>query len=287
MLSMWALFVLAAMIVSWALDINTQLALSGNANRALEAEAMACSGAEVAMHPAVEPGSPLLKQRRGNAGYDVRITGEGGRINLNWIAAGENLQRIELLRRYLEIRGIDLNERDRMIDCLLDWIDPDNLVRLNGAENEGDYRPRNAPLRSIDELKQIRGWEKFTASSSWDNDFTLAQATGPIDLLSASREVLLALPDMSEARVDDFLSLRRGPDGIDGTSDDGKFANAQEILSALGLSTSPPQWAGLIGFSSNVFRVVSTGRSGDVTRIVQMVLIKANGRPQLLSWKEL
>ena len=44
--------------------------------------------------------------------------------------------RIELLRKYLEIKGIDLNERDQMIDTLLDWVDADNLVRLNGAEDE-------------------------------------------------------------------------------------------------------------------------------------------------------
>jgi hypothetical protein len=29
-----------------------------------------------------------------------------------------------------------------MIDCLLDWVDPDNLVRLNGAEDEGAYNRR-------------------------------------------------------------------------------------------------------------------------------------------------
>ena len=74
--------------------------------------------------------------------YEVRITGEGGRLNLNWLLAGENPVRLEMLRKYLEIKGVDLNERDHMIDCLLDWVDPDNLVRLNGAENEGDYQPR-------------------------------------------------------------------------------------------------------------------------------------------------
>src|ERR1700719_2761005 len=53
MLALWALFLLSAMVISWALDINTRLTISGSANRLLEAEAMACSGVEVAMHPAV------------------------------------------------------------------------------------------------------------------------------------------------------------------------------------------------------------------------------------------
>ena len=49
LLAMWALFLLSAMVISWALDIDARLSLSSGANRALEAEAMACSGAEVAL----------------------------------------------------------------------------------------------------------------------------------------------------------------------------------------------------------------------------------------------
>ena len=41
MLALWALFLLSAMVISWALDINTRLTLAGGANRLLEAEAMA------------------------------------------------------------------------------------------------------------------------------------------------------------------------------------------------------------------------------------------------------
>jgi hypothetical protein len=76
-------------------------------------------------------------------------------LNLNWVVAGENPARLELLRSYLERKGIDLNERDHMIDCLLDWVDPDNLVRLNGAEDEADYQPTNTLLTRIDDVKRI------------------------------------------------------------------------------------------------------------------------------------
>ena len=56
MLALWALFVLSAMVVAWALDIDSRLALNGEASRVLEAEAMASSGAEIALHPAREAG---------------------------------------------------------------------------------------------------------------------------------------------------------------------------------------------------------------------------------------
>src|SRR5437773_7141091 len=89
MLSLWALFLLSAMVISWALDIDSRLALSGNANRVLAAEAMAASGAEVALHPSVAPGSPNLHKQMGDhESYEASVIGEGGRLNLNWLTAG-------------------------------------------------------------------------------------------------------------------------------------------------------------------------------------------------------
>ncbi len=142
MLSLWALFLLSAMVISWALNINSHVILSGYANRNIEALALACSGAEVAMTPNVSPATPALEASFGRGqSYEARMTGEGGRIDLNWVISNELVNQDspqkELLRKYLENKGIDLNERDQMIDTLLDWVDPDNLVRHAGAEDEG------------------------------------------------------------------------------------------------------------------------------------------------------
>ncbi len=289
MLSLWALFLLSALVISWALDISARITLSGGANRVLEAEAMACSGAEIALHPAIAPNSPALHGGIGRGQtYQVRITGEGGRLNLNWLVAGENPAKIEVLRKFLEIKGIDLNERDHMLDCLLDWVDPDNLVRLNGAEADGDYHPRNGPLQLLDEVKRIRGWDDFTANDDWDSDFTLNGTVGQIDIAWASRDVLLALPGMTEQLVDRFLEMRRGPDGIDGTEDDAPFKSAREALAAFGFSPDQiKELEPLVGFKEAVLRVVSVGTSGGVTRTVRMVVRKTGGNVQLISWKEI
>src|SRR5436305_14040430 len=120
--------------------MNARLNISGSENRILEAQARAASGAEVAMAPGIKPNSPNLQGTFGpRQSYSVRITGEGGRLNINWLAAGENPARIEMLRHYLDLKGIDLNERERMIDSLLDWVDPDDVVRLTGAEVRQGY----------------------------------------------------------------------------------------------------------------------------------------------------
>ena len=288
LLALWALFLLSAMIISWALDIGARLNQNGAASRVLEAEAMACSGSEIALHPGVKPSSPLLHGGVSRTQqFQARLTGEGGRLNINWAVAGENPDRLEILRAYLERKGIDLNERDHMIDCLLDWVDPDNLVRLNGAEEEGDYKPANTLLARIDDLKRVRGWEEFCNRPNWDADFTV-NSTGPIDLTWASRDLLLSLPGMNDGRVDQFLALRRGPDEIDGTEDDPEFKSMEEVRVALGLSTEQfKELAPLVGFKDQVMRVVSVGRSGDVTRTVQMVIRKTGNVPQMISWKEM
>jgi general secretion pathway protein K len=293
MLALWALFLLSAMIISWALDINTRLTISSSANRLLEAEAMACSGVEVAfaVPTTTKPGSPALRGSfPPNQSFEARITGESGKLNLKFLLAGENPAYLEVLRKYLEVKGVDLNERDHMIDCLLDWVDPDNLVRLNGAEEEPGYKPSNAPLKTLDELKRVRGWEEFTSRPDWDADFTLNSNDAKIDINSASRDVLLALPGFTEPLADRFLQMRRGPDDIEGTEDDVKFANEQEVQIALGLRGDQfTPLRNLIAYDSQIVRIVSTGKSGAVTRTVRVVVYKLNGGIRLIpgTWKEL
>jgi len=289
LLSLWALFLLSAMVISWALDIDSRLALSGNARRVLAAEAMASSGADVALHPRVAPDSPNLRKQMGDReSYEVRVAGEGGRLNLNWLTAGEDPNRLGILRRYLELKGIDLNDLDTMMDSLLDWVSPNaGLHRLNAPPETDDYHPAHAPLTSVDDVKKIFGWTEFTSRPGWDEDFTI-NSSGPIDLVWASRDVLRALPGMRDDSVDRFLQLRRGPDGIDGTADDAPFNNLTDVQIALGLTAEQfQQIAGLVGFKDQVFRIMSVGKSGEVTRSVQMIVRKGGNIPQLISWKEL
>ena len=289
MLALWALFLLSAMVISWALDIDSRLALSGNANRVLVAEAMAASGSEVALHPSVAPSSPNLHRKMGDReSYDVGVTGEGGRLNLNWLTAGEDPTKVGILRRYLELKGIEMNDRDTMIDSLLDWVSPNiGLHHLNAPPESDDYYPPHAPLTSVDELKKVFGWTAFTSKLNWDEDFTI-NSSGPIDLAWASRDVLRALPGMRDDLVDRFLQLRSGQDGIDGTADDTQFTSLADVETALGLTAEQSeQFEGLVAFKDQVFRIMSMGKSGDVTRSLQMIVRKGAVIPQVISWKEI
>ncbi len=316
LLALWALFLLSAMVIAWALNINSRLEVSANANRVLSAEAMASSGAEVALAREITPSSANLHKKIDNGdGYDVQMSGECGHLNLNFLTQGEDPNKVQILKEYLTLKGVDLNERDRMIDSLLDWVSQSKgLQHLNACPETDDYHPPHQPLGSVDELKKVCGWTDFTSKPGWDGDFTVTQACGTIDVAYASRDVLraslAAFGGAGDDRVDAFLQLRQGPDGIDGTADDGVI-DPNAVLPMLGINGTQIQAAGnqgsiqsLIQYkTSNVFRVVSVGKSGDVTRSVQMIVQKPmmqpvgtgvaavaalpGNRPAIFSWKEL
>jgi hypothetical protein len=307
LLALWALFLLAGVVFAWVLNINSRLTVSGTASRVLSAEAMASSGAEVALNPTIKPSSANLHKKMGNESYDVEMSGECGRFNLNLLAPGgvENPVLTAALRQYLNIKGVDLNDLDVMMDSLLDWITPTKgLHRLNAPEETDDYRPTHAPLTSVDELKKIFGWEEYTSQPGWDEDFTtIIGGCQQIDAAYASRDVLRAF-GIPDDFVDRFLQARRGPDAVDGTADDPQMDQSMAFsllgLGAVGAApgTVPgksPQAGGiqnLIVFRSPnpVFRIVSVGKSGDVTRSVEMIVLKqptGAARPQVFSWKEL
>ena len=288
MLALWALFLLSALVISWALDIDSRLSISAEGTRMLRAEAVACSGAEVALHPAVNPGSPNLNgELNGGARYEARITGEGGRLNINWLVAGEDPNKLDILKRFLEAKGIDLNERDSMVDALVDWVSPNTgLHHLNAPPETDDYHPAHALLTRIDELKKVAGWGDYTKSPNWDDDFTL-NSSGPVDLAWASRDVLLSLPGLTPDIADRFLQVRQGPDGIDGTEDDMQFRGIDEVRAALGLNGEQfKQMQAYVTFKDPVLRVVSVGTSGKAKRTVQMVFRRIGVMPQVITWKE-
>jgi hypothetical protein len=149
----------------------------------------------------------------------------------------------------------------------------------------------------VDELKKVFGWAQYTSHPGWDQDFTTVNGgCQQIDAAYASRDVLRAF-GIPDDFVDRFLQARRGADGIDGTADDPQMdqPTAFSLLGLPGGTRTSPQTSGTqipITYKSPqpVFRIVSVGKCGNVTRSVQMIVLKQAlgvGRPQVFSWKEL
>ena len=103
------------------------------------------------------PRLPRTRVRLGAGEFSYRITDEEARVNVN-SAPPDRLDRL------LQCLGVDKIARDQIVDSILDWIDPNDEHRLNGAESDDyylklpiPYRAHNARLDSVTELLQIKG----------------------------------------------------------------------------------------------------------------------------------
>jgi type II secretory pathway component PulK len=295
-LALWALILLSAAIFAWVKFIDQSITITGDRNNGLEAKALAHSGAMVALNPQVTRMTPLLSQQLASGrGYKVQMTGEAGRLNLNWLltpAVNPDPAKLALFQRYLERRGLNLQQQLRLIDCALDWLTPGNLPRLNGAKADADYHPPGRGVfLSVDELAQVKGTQPLVSQSGWQQDFTIYTNPGQIDLQSASRRVLEVLPGVGDANITRFLQIRQGPDGIDGTKDDHIFTDPNEAVSYLGVNKDQAaqllQFAFLDDPQSPTVHIHSTGQCGNVVRSVEVVAKKQGLQPNILSWKEL
>lgn len=287
LLVMWALLLLSAAVFAFAKWMQQDIQLHGEANRDLEARGMAHSGLALALHPLVSKLTPGLEEDFGGGlGYQVKIVSEGGKLNIRWLLDGEDPRKIDMLKKWLETRGLEYHERDVFVDCLLDWVDADDAHRLNGVEDEGDYHPPNRPLQSIEEIAEVRGSEPLTRSDGWKEALTI-YSQGPIDLTAAEPDLLRLIPGFGEAQIQRFVQFRRGRDGVDGTLDDPEFKKIEDVQVFLGMAPAQfKQLGGLISVKDQTLHITSEGRSGNAYRQVEVVVLKTGGNPQILSWKE-
>lgn len=285
---LWALILLSIAVFAWAKLIHQELELYGEANLGLEARALAHSGMVVALNPAVSKTTPLLQQTTGpERGYSVRMISEGGKLNLRFLLEGEDPAKIDLLKRWLEQRGMDFQEREVFVDCLLDYIDGDDLQRLNGLEETSTYKAPNRMIRTLEEIESVPGSEPLVRSPGWKDQLTL-YSQGTIDLLSAPPEVLRLLPGFNDARIELLITVRSGKDGIEGTADDMQFQNVAQVLTYIGFSKAEAQAvSGLVAINDRTMHITSVGTVGKVVRQVEVVARKNPGtKAQIVSWKE-
>jgi general secretion pathway protein K len=159
----------------------------------------------------------------GGGRYSVRLVDEGGKIALN--RADETL-----LRRVFANLGLDEDTQESLTDAILDWRDPDSLVRLHGAEDEyylglpQPYTAKNWQFDSVEELLLVRGMTRelvFGAPSSaaerrdqslipLKEIFSVFSKTANINVRMAPKAVLRALLGGAEEDVDDLIAVRAG-----------------------------------------------------------------------------
>jgi general secretion pathway protein K len=205
---------------------------------------------------------------------EVRIMSESGKMNINTVTE-------TTLRKVIGNLGLEGEKRDVVVDAILDWRDPDDLYRINGAENDyyqslkEPYGCKNSNLDSIEELLLVRGVtpelfygrkgakageEGPKASDVGLKDIFSVYASGEqVDINSASLQVLKAVLGIPREAGKAILKAR----------EEKGFQNQQDLLQRVPeLSPFMAEISGRLVFSSALtpstmvyFTIESRGKS--------------------------
>jgi general secretion pathway protein K len=156
-------------------------------------------------------GTPYTVQV-GDGACIIRITDESGKIDIN--TASDIILRTFFLSFELEQDIVDT-----IVDSIMDWRDADDLKRLHGAESEyylslpSPYRAKNADFESVEELLLVKGITPEILYGSPEKKGTIEFLTvvgkaRQINIMTAPKEVLMAIPGIDQGKADEIITLR-------------------------------------------------------------------------------
>lgn len=232
LLALLFVVLMTALVVEYAYETHVEASFVENTWSRFEAEVAARSAVAAGfslLAADVEEAAATAATGRGSSDYDslqdvwaqglpyqpindavmqCRIQDEYGKLNLNALfqpgGNEENEMLVEAVRHLLTERGAD----DGVVDAILDWIDPDDEVRGNGAEAEFyttlevPYGCKNGPVESVEELLLVRGMtpEIFFGDPEDEEQLPLTELftpygdpTGKVNVNTAKYEVLRAV----------------------------------------------------------------------------------------------
>jgi general secretion pathway protein K len=189
---------------------------------AARARALADAGVEIAAARLLAEEAPprAFTAKLDGVEIAIAIEDEAGKIDVNEAEP-------ELIDAALRAAGLKPAEAARLADAVADWRDRDDERRLQGAE-AAEYRaqdrppPRNAPFRSLDELRAVIGFppavlpalRRFATAHSQLRGFDPREAAPELVKLVPSERAFMrshriAYRVLSEARLSSGARFRR------------------------------------------------------------------------------
>ena len=138
---------------------------------------------------------------------DAALFDEYGKIDINYANAAT-------LIALFEAAEVSDEEGRFLVDAIIDWRDPDQLRRLNGAEDEDyeaagyEHGAKDAPFDSVSELLDVLGMTTETFQRIQPALTVYSKRSG-VNPLFAPRLVLLSLPGATPEMVDQYIQDRR------------------------------------------------------------------------------
>jgi general secretion pathway protein K len=238
MATIWVIAVLSIMLFTTGALVQTDVELSMQQKKAFRAVQLAEMGIAVAANPVTRKHDRILlvKQVADGEGYEVKITGEGGKFNLNSLLNGAQPGNLEFLQIIFVSFGMEKETAQKMIDNLVDWTDANDEKTGTDSLEKEDYEkmgqfnyPFNRPFYNLDEALLVPGMNELSGmKDTWRNYFTI-YSQGALDINEANAEVLALVGLQTVADAEQFFehSLRL-EDGTVQVADELK--HAQELV---------------------------------------------------------
>lgn len=164
---------------------------------------------KVSLYGLGDPPAIALDDRpyRGSGDDIVRLQDNRGLLNVNFLEQN-------MMSRLLGQLGVPIEKRDAMIDTLLDYVDTDDLRRLNGAEKSeyaalGLPPPANDWLASPYQLRNIIGWRDQPGLLESLLRFVTTSRVIAFNPNTAPLEALASLPGASRETAAALIRMRK------------------------------------------------------------------------------
>ena len=213
---LWVVMLLAVIAGSLLMLTRTEIGLSRNLMQSAKARALAEGGVHLAIIGLLDPDREtrwkadgrIYKVEREDGLLEISVQDMAGLIDLN--AAPP-----ELLAGLFHAGGLEEDEAAALADRLVDWRDPDEEPRPNGAEQADydaagqDVRVGNRPFLTPDEIQRVPGvtmplWARISPA------VTVYSRRPGVNPATAPRLALQALPELDAAVIDALLEARTG-----------------------------------------------------------------------------
>ena len=212
----------------------------------------------------------------------IKIEDESAKISLRQV----DQLKLNILFEELQI---PLSDAEILTDSLLDWIDEDDLTRLNGAEKEfyksaeAPYEPANDHIRSWEEFRLIRDFSEFFFDENGFPNSTFKQFQsvislyhdGPTNLNSANGLVLSVISRVDAYDTTGLFDYLTGDDGERGTSDDRLIDSRNHPF----FPSGAPSRGGMADLQSQVLKVSVTVERGEVCFLTTAVVSWIGSNP--------
>ncbi len=284
--------ILVALIIETNYSTQVDLRIAGNLRNDLQALYLAKSGVNIAIsylkydlqntetddltedwaksYPPFPVGEGFVK---------VTIEDENGKIDINKVVK-ENGEVDPKIQESLSILFERAEVEMGILNSIIDWIDPDDDPRPEGAEDyhygslDPPYACKNGPLDTISELLMIEGvtdevYEKISQHLTVYSD-------GKININTANKEVLVCLDNGIDEGIAEVIIQFREEKPFDTPDELKDVLNDEELYTRI---------SAIITVHSNTFSVVSIGRVERVEKMIRTIIDREGGQISYRYWR--